>query len=231
MLAGILLFGQTVGGQEWAQWRGPTRDGVVSPATVPRDWPASLRRAWRVEIGEGYSSPVAANGRVFVHSRRDPDELVSAIDAANGQVIWQQKYAAPFSKNQYAVRMAKGPNSTPLVVGGRLYTLGATGVLTAWSADTGALVWRVVMGPATEQSRGRDLWFGSVRTGRAYVSYHLMPVYAFPDLLDAASPELKKRMQGKSCFNFREPDTKLFNELDRLTANGYRRFKEKGFIP
>lgn len=89
----------------------------------------------------------------------------------------------------------------------------------------------VVMGPPTEQSRGRDLWFGSVRTGRAYVSYHLMAVYAFPDLLDAASPELKKRMQGKSCFNFHRPDAKLFNELDRLTANGYRRFKEKGFIP
>lgn len=142
MLVGILLFGQTVAAQEWAQWRGPARDGVVSPSAVPRHWPASLRRAWRVEIGEGYSSPVATNGRVFVHSRRDPDELVTAVDAANGQVIWQQKYAAPFSKNQYAVRMAKGPNSTPLVAGGRLYTLGATGVLSAWSTGNGALVWR-----------------------------------------------------------------------------------------
>jgi hypothetical protein len=45
------------------QWRGPARDGVVSPSAVPREWPASLRRAWRVEIGEGYSSPILTDGK------------------------------------------------------------------------------------------------------------------------------------------------------------------------
>jgi hypothetical protein len=89
----------------------------------------------------------------------------------------------------------------------------------------------VVVGPPSEQTRGKELWFGSVKTGKAYVSYHLMAVYAFPDLLDAASSDLKKRMQGKSCFNFRTPDPKLFKELDRLTGDGYRRFKQEGFIP
>jgi outer membrane protein assembly factor BamB len=138
----VFALGQLAVAQDWAQWRGPSRDGVVSATTFPRDWPASVQRAWRVEIGEGYSSPVLSKGRVFVQSRRDPEELVTAVDAATGKIVWQQKYQAPFRKNQYAVRMAKGPNSTPLVTGGRLYTIGATGVLTAWNVDEGSLVWR-----------------------------------------------------------------------------------------
>jgi outer membrane protein assembly factor BamB len=138
----VFALGQLAVAQDWAQWRGPSRDGVVSATTFPRDWPASVQRAWRVEIGEGYSSPVLSKGRVFVQSRRDPEELVTAVDAATGKIVWQQKYQAPFRKNQYAVRMAKGPNSTPLVTGGRLYTIGATGVLTAWNVDDGGLVWR-----------------------------------------------------------------------------------------
>jgi len=57
-----------------------------------------------------------------------------------------------------------------------------------------------------------------------------MPVYAFPDLLDGISPELKKRMQGKSCFNFTHVDEKLFKELEVLTEQGYERFKREGLI-
>ena len=105
-------------------------------------WPKSTKRAWQVEIGEGYSSPVVANGRAFLHSRRDPEEIVTAIDLASGKVVWQQKYPAAFTKNQYATAMAKGPNSTPLVAGGRLFTLGVTGILTAWNVADGTIAWR-----------------------------------------------------------------------------------------
>jgi outer membrane protein assembly factor BamB len=94
-----------------------------------------------VEIGEGYSSPVVSGARVFVHSRQDPDEIVSAIDLAKGRILWQQKYPASFQKNQYAVKMAKGPNATPLVLGDRLLTLGVTGILTAWDTATGRRLW------------------------------------------------------------------------------------------
>ena len=127
--------------QEWTQWRGPARDGSVSGKNVPTKWPDSLQRTWRVEIGEGYSSPVVAGGRVFVHGRRDPEEIVAAINLADGKVVWEQKYQAAFKKNQYAVEMAKGPNSTPLVNGNRLFTLGVTGVLNAWDTATGRLLW------------------------------------------------------------------------------------------
>jgi hypothetical protein len=57
-----------------------------------------------------------------------------------------------------------------------------------------------------------------------------MPVYAFPELLDPISPGLKKRMQGKSCFNFTSVDEKLFNELAELTERGYERFKQEKLI-
>jgi outer membrane protein assembly factor BamB len=128
--------------QDWTQWRGPARDGVIPAAVVPKQWPAAVKRGWSVEIGEGYSSPVVAGGRVFLHSRRDPEELVTAIDLATGKVAWQQKYQSEFKKNQYATQMAKGPHSTPIIVGSRLYTLGVTGVLTAWNIADGTVAWR-----------------------------------------------------------------------------------------
>jgi outer membrane protein assembly factor BamB len=137
----LLALTQTVEAQDWDQWRGPARDGVVSSANTPASWPASLSRAWRVELGEGYSSPVVGGGRIFVHSRQDPEEIVSAVNLADGKLLWQQKYSATFQKNQYAVKMAKGPNATPLLAGNRLITLGVTGILNAWDSATGRRLW------------------------------------------------------------------------------------------
>jgi outer membrane protein assembly factor BamB len=134
-------FSQSARAQDWSQWRGPSRDGLVPASSTPRAWPGSLRRLWRLEIGEGYASPVVSRGRAFVHGRRDPEELVTAIDLVDGKILWQQKYTAPFQKNQYAVGMAKGPNATPLVVGNRLFTFGVTGVLSAWDTAKGVQLW------------------------------------------------------------------------------------------
>ena len=112
------------------------------PAAATPKWPEAFKRAWRAEAGEGYSSPVVSGGRVFVHGRKDPDELVTAIDLASGKVVWQAKYPSPFSKNQYARSMAKGPHATPLVAGDTVITVGGSGVVSAWNAQTGALAWR-----------------------------------------------------------------------------------------
>src|SRR5256884_6314054 len=76
----------------------------------------------------------------------------------------------------------------------------------------------------------QPLCFGGVRLGKAYVSFYLMSVYASPDLLKSMSPELKKRMQGKSCFNFKEVDEKLFKELKQLTKAGTAKFNDGKFI-
>ena len=137
----LLMVAPAISAQEWTQWRGPGRDGFVSAKDAPTTWPEKLNRAWRVELGEGYSSPVVSAGRAFVHSRRDPEEVVTAINLADGKVIWEQKYQAGFKKNQYAVEMAKGPHATPLVLGNAVITLGVTGVLNAWDTATGRKLW------------------------------------------------------------------------------------------
>ena len=77
---------------------------------------------------------------------------------------------------------------------------------------------------------GQPLCFGMVRTGKNYVSFHLMPVYAHPPLLAGLSPALKKRMQGKACFNFTEVDEPLFAELADLTARARAAFAKVGFL-
>ena len=76
----------------------------------------------------------------------------------------------------------------------------------------------------------KPLFFGAVRKGKAYVSFHLIPVYACPDLLESISPKLNKRMQGKSCFNFTQVDEKLFKELAKLTKAGFARFNDEKFV-
>ena len=76
----------------------------------------------------------------------------------------------------------------------------------------------------------QPLCFGGVRLGKAYVSFYLMSIYACPDLLQSMSPELKQRMQGKSCFNFKEVDEKLFKELAQLTKAGAAQFTDGKFI-
>jgi hypothetical protein len=70
------------------------------------------------------------------------------------------------------------------------------------------------------------LFFASVRIRKSYVSFYLMPVYACPDLLLTISPALKKRVQGKSCFNFKSADEELFAELAQLTKAGFKKFTD-----
>ena len=87
-------------------------------------------------------------------------------------------------------------------------------------------------GPYSEKYK-QVLFFSSAQIKKNYVSFYLMPVYMFPDLLKGISLELKKRMQGKSCFNFKKVEPILFKELTELTRLSAKRFhaaKDKGEI-
>ena len=77
---------------------------------------------------------------------------------------------------------------------------------------------------------GKRMFFGSVRVSKSYTSFHLMPVYVNPSLLEGISEPLRKRMQGKSCFNFRKPDAALFAELTALTRAGYDDYAASGYL-
>jgi len=75
------------------------------------------------------------------------------------------------------------------------------------------------------------MFFGSVRLGKAYVSFHLMPLYMCPVLIESLSPALRKRMQGKTCFNFKtEPEPELVTGLMRLTEAGFKQWSEKKWV-
>jgi hypothetical protein len=80
------------------------------------------------------------------------------------------------------------------------------------------------------QKNRKPLFFGAVQVKKACVSYHLMPVYAKPELLAGLSPALKARMQGKSCFNFTTSDTALLKELAAVTEAAYASYEEQGFV-
>jgi hypothetical protein len=80
------------------------------------------------------------------------------------------------------------------------------------------------------QKNKKPLFFGAVQLKKSFVSFHLMPVYLHPELLDGLSPALKKRMQGKSCFNFTAVDPPLFDELSALTRAGYARYQAQGYV-
>lgn len=83
----------------------------------------------------------------------------------------------------------------------------------------------------THETRAKDgyrTYFGGVEIKKNFVSTHLFPVYTDPSLLDAVSPELKKRMQGKSCFNFKKMDEPLLAELEQLIDRGAALYREQG---
>ena len=83
----------------------------------------------------------------------------------------------------------------------------------------------------THEVRAKDnyrTWFGAVQVKKNYVSAHVYSVYTDPDLLDGISDQLKKRMQGKSCFNFKTLDAALFGELGTLIDRGAARYKAQG---
>jgi hypothetical protein len=74
------------------------------------------------------------------------------------------------------------------------------------------------------------MFFAAAVINKSYVSFHLMPLYTSPELLKNISSGLKRRMQGKSCFNFTAPDAHLFNELEKLTQAGYEKYKSSKFL-
>src|SRR5262249_26688132 len=139
--------------QDWSQWRGPGRDGVVSAANAPSAWPERLEKRWHVEAGEGYSSPVQSENRIFLHVRRDPQETVMAVDRITGKLIWQSSYSAPFNKQSDAAKMMKGPHATPLVSDGKLFTIGASAILSCYKAADGQVLWRKDFSKTVDSSK------------------------------------------------------------------------------
>ncbi len=153
MVGTVLLAGLTTvtiaqnAGSDWPQWRGPRRDGTLNAFTEPKVWPETLNQRWKVTVGDGYATPILVGNRVYQFSRQQENEMLRAIDASTGKVIWEQSYAAPFEMNSGAKRHGPGPKSTPTFADGRLFTLGMSSIVTAWDAASGKQLWQKPAGP------------------------------------------------------------------------------------
>ena len=117
--AGVLVGLPLVGQSEWPQWRGPEAGWVVV-STRPRegDWPAQPELLWQREVGEGYSGPIAARDRIWVHARRSEQEVVSSLRLSDGEELWARYYGVPFEQDPSAVGHGRGPYSTPSLADG-----------------------------------------------------------------------------------------------------------------
>lgn len=130
-------------GQDWAQWRGPQRDGHVTGFKVPTQWSAQLSKKWSVSVGEGHASPIIAGNRAYVLVRRGEKEYTLCLNLTDGKTLWEDVVNAPFDSVIFpARRLGKSPRSTPLFHAGKLYTIGVGGVMTCYNASSGKILWR-----------------------------------------------------------------------------------------
>jgi outer membrane protein assembly factor BamB len=156
LLGGLLAaLGGSARGDDWPQWLGPQRDGIWREQGIAAKLPAGDSAVrWRfTQLGGGYSGPAVAQGRVYVTDRvlapgvQNPlnpfskqrvvgQERVLCLDEKSGQLLWKYVYDCP-----YQISYPAGPRATPLVAGGRVYTLGAMGDLLCLDAASGRLLW------------------------------------------------------------------------------------------
>jgi outer membrane protein assembly factor BamB len=150
LLAALVIAPATTLGQttaSWTQWGGPRRDFMSDSKGLASSWPSSgPKKLWSRTLGEGHSSILVEDGRLYTMYRqvtRQPavahDEIVAALDAASGKTIWEFKY--PASTNGIQFDQGLGPHSTPLIAGNRVFAVSSRSELFALDKATGKRIW------------------------------------------------------------------------------------------
>jgi outer membrane protein assembly factor BamB len=148
-----LALALTLSAADWPQFLGPNRDGTTAEAVEP--WKGDLKPAWKKPVGEAHSSPVVAGGVVyaFYQPRGKNADALAAFDAKTGEMKWEKSYERP----EFKPLFGNGPRSTPVVHGGKVFTLGGTGILACWDAKTGEIDWKV---DTLKEFNAKNLFFG-----------------------------------------------------------------------
>ncbi len=139
--------------QDWPQWLGPQRNGSIDQTLTP--WTGELKPLWRAPVGEGHSSPIVADGKVFLHAKASgvDEEVVTAWDLS-GKELWKGSNPRTKFSSQFGV----GPRATPAYHAGKLYTLGVTGILICRDANTGKELWKK---DTLAEFKATNLFFGA----------------------------------------------------------------------
>ncbi len=141
LLAGLLVFGAGAAGQDWPQFRGPARDGVVPGRATVATFPAAgPELVWEKAVGAGFSAPVVASGQLVIFHRLGGQEVVEALRAADGESVWKFSYETKYRDD---FGFDNGPRAAPVIANGKVFTFGAQGVLHCLDFETGRKVWAV----------------------------------------------------------------------------------------
>jgi outer membrane protein assembly factor BamB len=140
-VATVALYAQG-SSRDYVQWRGQQRDGSASAFVEPKQWPETLTRRWKVDVGEGYGTPLIVGDIVYVVTRLDGQEGVTAVDVSTGCQRWRSQYPAPYTPSQPAAAHGASPKATPLYHDGRIFTLGISGMVSAFDANSGKQLWQ-----------------------------------------------------------------------------------------
>jgi outer membrane protein assembly factor BamB len=144
----VVLFFLTTAlrADDWPQWRGPNRNGVWRERGVLKSFtPKPVEARWRVSVGPGWSSPVVADGRVFLtdsHLQRPrADERVLCFAEATGKLLWTYAYEVEYPDWAFTPQQEAGPSATPVAAAGKVYALGGNGHVHCLEARTGRVLW------------------------------------------------------------------------------------------
>jgi outer membrane protein assembly factor BamB len=216
--------------QDYPQWRGRNRDGAASGFKEPKAWPEKLTRRWKIEVGEGYATPIVVGKTVYAFTRREGAEALTALDAATGKLVWRTDYPAPYKVADAAAVHGAGPKATPLFHNGKLYTVGISGIVSAFDATTGKLLWQKpapaehpYFGMAASPIGDKDLVilhpgnYGSLtaydaNTGAVRWTANGNGVYASPIIVEMGGVRQVVSMTQKSVISFAVADGVLLWE-------------------
>lgn len=142
VLGSILYQHYPLSAQDWLQWGGPCGDFNIQASGLAEEWPEEgPRQLWKRSLGEGYSSILHKDGKLYTMYGLEDQEVVVSLDAKTGSTIWEYSYPRKFWSDM-RMGFGWGPNATPLIMDNKIITAGIAGDIHCLNLNTGKLLWK-----------------------------------------------------------------------------------------